>query len=380
MSARLTAVASLDDRRPAGPLYRLIIAVDIEGSTTRTDPVKGELRRVIYDLLEQALEAVGIAGNLLEPLADRGDGILALARSHDDVPKTALLDRLIPLLAAMLAEYNAQAASPALRVRLRVVVHAGDIHLDRRGCYGEAIDVAIRLLDAPPVKKALREAAAPLVLVVSDEIYFTVVRHGYVDADTYCPLAHVRVAGRPHRGWVHVPSPAPVPAAVSQAPAVLSPLGRRPGALGQAALAITEQRALLLGRLPGRPGGLLGRQRPGTGDTGLHPGGEPVVGGDAVRGDPQPAGHLPALHHGDDRRGGGDQFGGPLGVDVHEHAALPARADRHVPTDQEGKAAEHLLLGQLGVGADQIPDALGKDFVVGHGPIVPSRTDSPAPL
>jgi hypothetical protein len=243
MSARLAAVASLDDQRPAGPVYRSIIAVDIEGSTARTDPVKGELRRVVYDLLEHALDSVGITGNLLEPLADRGDGILALARSHDDVPKTALLDRLMPLLAALLAEYNAQAAHPALRMRLRAVVHAGDIHLDRRGCYGEAIDVAIRLLDAPPVKKALREAAAPLALVVSDEIYFAVVRHGYVDADSYYPLAHVRVAGRPHRGWVHIPPAAPASAAASQAPAVLSPLGRRTGALGQAALAITEQRA-----------------------------------------------------------------------------------------------------------------------------------------
>ena len=229
MSARLAVVASLDDQRPPGPVYRVIIAVDIEGSTMRTDPVKGELRRAIYDLLEHALEAVGITGNLLEPLADRGDGILALARSHDDVPKTALLDRLIPLLAALLAEHNAQAAHPALRLRVRAVVHAGDIYLDRRGCYGEAIDVAIRLLDAPPVKKALQQATAPLVLVVSDEIYGAVVRHGYVDADTYRPLAHVRVAGRPHRGWVHVPP--------------VAPHGRRTGALGQAALAITEQGA-----------------------------------------------------------------------------------------------------------------------------------------
>jgi hypothetical protein len=49
--------------------------------------------------------------------------------------------------------------------------------------------------------------------VVSDEIYFAVVRHGYVDADTYCPLAHVRVADRPHRGWVHVPAAEPAPVA-----------------------------------------------------------------------------------------------------------------------------------------------------------------------
>jgi hypothetical protein len=240
MSARLAAVAFLDDRQPAGPVYRLIIAVDIVASTTRTDPVKGELRRVVYDLLEHALEAVGITGDCLEPLTDRGDGILALVRSHDDVPKTALLDRLMPLLAAMLAEYNAQAKSPALRMRLRAVVHAGDVYLDRRGCYGEAIDVAIRLLDAPPVKRALRQSAAPLVLVISDDIYFAVVRQGYVDKDAYWPLVQVRVASRPHRGWVHFPSVGP---AARPAPAGLSPLVRVPGAPGLAALAVAQKRA-----------------------------------------------------------------------------------------------------------------------------------------
>ena len=249
MSTWLAAVGFLGDRRPAGPLYRLIIAVDIAASTTRTDPVKGELRRVAYDLLEQALEAVGITGNRLEPLTDRGDGILALARSHDNVPKTALLDRLIPLLAAMLTEYNAQAAHPALRMRLRAVVHAGDIYLDRRGCYGEAIDVAIRLLDAPPVKRTLREAAAPLVLVVSDEIYFAVAGHGYVDKDAYCPLFHVRVAGRPHRGWVHIPSADSVHAA-SRATAGPWSSARRASASGLAVLAML-----------GRPGGLPGSAR-----------------------------------------------------------------------------------------------------------------------
>jgi len=243
MSARLAPVAFLDDRRPASPVYRLIIAVDIEGSTTRTDPVKGELRRVIYDLLGHGLEAVAITGNRVEHLADRGDGILALVRSHDEVPKTVLLGRLVPLLAAMLAEYNAQAASQPLRMRLRAVVHAGDVYLDSKGCYGEAIDVAIRLLDAPPVKRTLKRAAAPLVVVVSDEIYFAVVRQGYVDADTYCPLVHVRVADRPHRGWVHVPAAIAVPAAASPSPAGPAPDGRLAGASGQAALSVAEKRA-----------------------------------------------------------------------------------------------------------------------------------------
>lgn len=207
MSTRLAAVASPDDQRPAGPVYRSIIVLDLEDSTMRTNPVKGELRRVMYDLLGHSLEAVAITGNRLEPLTDRGDGILALIKPHDEVPKTVLLDRLIPLLAALLVEYNAQAVHPALRMRLRVVVHAGEVHLDRRGCYGEAIDIAIRLLDSPQVKKALKQAASPLVLVISNEIYSGIVCHGYTDANTYLPLVRVRVGNRRHRGWVHIPVP-----------------------------------------------------------------------------------------------------------------------------------------------------------------------------
>jgi len=187
-------------------MYRSIVAVDLEGSTTRTNPVKGELRRVMYDLLGRSLEAEGITHHL-EPPTDRGDGVLLLIRPHDDIPKTVLLDRLIPLLTALLADYNAAVTQPALRIRLRAVVHAGEVHGDDRGFYGEAIDIAIRLLDSTPVKCALREAASPLVLVVSGEIYYGVIAHGYVDSDAYRPLVRVRVANKQHCGWVHIPDP-----------------------------------------------------------------------------------------------------------------------------------------------------------------------------
>jgi hypothetical protein len=163
----------------------------------------------MYELLEHSLEATSITGNRLEPLIDRGDGVLVLIRPHDEVPKTILLDRLVPLLASLLAEYNTQAVRPALRIRLRVVVHAGEVREDAQGFYGEAIDVAIRLLDSPGVKKALKQATAPLVLVVSDEIYSKVVRHGYVPADAYFPLVRVHVASQWQRGWVHIPAATP---------------------------------------------------------------------------------------------------------------------------------------------------------------------------
>jgi hypothetical protein len=216
MITRLAAVAPLDDQPPAGPLYRSIIALDLEESTTRTNPVKGELRRVMYEVIERSLEVVAVTGNRLEPLADRGDGVLVLIRPHDDVPKTVLLGRLIPVLGTLINEYNAQVAQPALRMRLRAVVHAGEVHLDRRGCYGAAIDVAIRLLDSPRVKKALKQAAAPLVLVISDEIHSGIVCQGYVGASEYFPIWAL-VGKRRHRGWVHVP------------PAATFPFAGRPG-------------------------------------------------------------------------------------------------------------------------------------------------------
>lgn len=211
MSKRLAAVALLDDERLVGPVHRSIIAVDLEGSTMRSNPVKGEIRRVMYDLLLDALETVAITGDRLETLADRGDGVLVLVRPHDAVPKTVLLERLVPLLAARIAEHNGQARLPALRIHLRMVVHAGEVHADGRGWYGDAIDIAIRLLDARPVKRTLKQTGMPLVLVVSQEIYAGLVCQGYVDPDTYLPLVRVRVGNRRLRGWVHVPEPSALP-------------------------------------------------------------------------------------------------------------------------------------------------------------------------
>ena len=84
-------------------------------------------------------------------------------------------------------------------------MHAGEVLDDGRGFYGEAIDVAIRLLDSPPLKRALKQATAPLALVVSDEIHSGIVSHGHVPGDTYIPLVRIWVANRRYRGWVHIP-------------------------------------------------------------------------------------------------------------------------------------------------------------------------------
>src|ERR1700681_4930486 len=128
MSTLLAAVGALDVLPTLGPVHRSIVALDIEGSTRRTNLVKGELRRILYELLSQALLAAGIVHEHLEHLTDRGDGVLVLIRPHDDVPKTVILGRLIPILTGLLVEYNASVRRPELQLRLRAVVHAGEVH------------------------------------------------------------------------------------------------------------------------------------------------------------------------------------------------------------------------------------------------------------
>ena len=195
------------------PHYRAILALDIERSTSRPNLVKAELRNKTYELFEVALRKAGIGTSHRDRFIDRGDGILALIHPVDQVPKALLLNRAVPVLSRLLADYNASLprfSHPDRQLRIRVVMHAGEVHYDANGCFGEALDVAFRLLDAVRVKRALRETADPLILVISGDIYNSVVRHGYdgIDQQAFHPLVRVHVAGQRFPGWIHFPEQA----------------------------------------------------------------------------------------------------------------------------------------------------------------------------
>lgn len=195
------------------PQHRAIVALDIEQSTCRPDPVKAELRSTIYRLFDEALCSAGIHKRHRDRFTDRGDGLLALIHPVNQAPKPVLLNRVVPALTRLLTDYNADippTAHPQRLLRVRCVVHAGEVHYDRNGCFGEALDISFRLLDAHGVKKALRAVASPLILVISGDIYRTVVRHGYdgIDQDTFRPLVRARVAGNCYTGWIHIPQEA----------------------------------------------------------------------------------------------------------------------------------------------------------------------------
>ncbi len=195
------------------PHHRNIVAVDIESSTTRTNPIKAELRAKLYELFEAALRSAGVHDCHRDRFVDRGDGVLALIHPVEQVSKVLLLNRAIPTLNQLLTDYNAsppRLVRPERQLRVRIVVHAGEIHYDVNGCFGEALDVSFRLLDAPPVKKALQVTTSPLVLVVSGDIYRSVVRHDYdgIDQGTFRRLVRVQIAGEGYVGWIHSPKEA----------------------------------------------------------------------------------------------------------------------------------------------------------------------------
>jgi len=197
------AFAALIRNRPAGPpRYRAIVGLDIEQSTTRPDPVKAEFRIMLYELFEAALRSAGIGPDRRDPFVDRGDGLLALV---DPAELTPLLSRVVPVFAQLLVGYNAS-LPPRRQLRVRVVVHAGQVRRDDNGYFGEALDIACRLLDAPEAKAALKAAPGPLLLVVSSHIRDSPAGRVATGREHYRHLVTTDVARRDHLGWSPVPA------------------------------------------------------------------------------------------------------------------------------------------------------------------------------
>jgi class 3 adenylate cyclase len=152
------AFAALIRNKPLRPFRRrVIVALDIEGSTRRPDPVKAELRTMLYELFDAALRSAGVSARRRDQFTDRGDGLLALI---DPAGQALLVNLVIPAFSRLVAGYNAGLPDPGgrdRRLRVRVVMHTGNVHDDDNGCFGEALDIAFRLL----VGRRSRSATAP---------------------------------------------------------------------------------------------------------------------------------------------------------------------------------------------------------------------------
>ncbi|GAA0595693.1 hypothetical protein [Actinomadura livida] len=156
-------------------LYRLLLAVDIQGYSRRDTREQLAAQGLLADALDRAARGVGLDRSLWEKQVG-GDGELAtLPEGVDPAPVAG--DFVIGLAAA-LREVNRDAGRFPLRVRLSI--HHGTLTAGPFGPAGDAPIVVQRLLDAAPLRRLLTgDADRDLAYVVSDTLFEDVVRTGF---------------------------------------------------------------------------------------------------------------------------------------------------------------------------------------------------------
>ncbi|WP_143467216.1 hypothetical protein [Lentzea kentuckyensis] len=155
------------------PVTRTFLVVDVEKSSDRENEELPQLRRELYSMLHKAMEKAGLLGGRCVT-EDRGDGVLLIADAG-----VLEVTPMAQMLIDELARYNATIESETW-LRLRIAVHCGFVHRDARGWSSEELTRTFRVCDLAEAKAALGAAQrAQAIVIVSDHVYNTVVKHGY---------------------------------------------------------------------------------------------------------------------------------------------------------------------------------------------------------
>ena len=187
-------------------------------------------------------------------IEDRGDGAFVLI--PPEIPKALLVESLPSALVAALQAHNGAHPGPE-RIRLRMALHAGEVHYDEHGVTATAVTLAFRLLEAGALKAALARSPGVLAVIASSWFFEEVVRHSSNTAGYR--RVEVAVKETTTIGWICLPDhlDPPGPAILGHVPDV----GAVPG--GQAAVALRTlplDTAAFTGRT-GELGGLVAAVR-----------------------------------------------------------------------------------------------------------------------
>jgi tetratricopeptide (TPR) repeat protein len=204
--------------------HRTILVVDIEsfGDQHRTGPHQVAARTGLYQALEHAFAASSIPWPDCHH-EDRGDGVLVLVPPH--VPKALLTESLPGHLANALREHNALHSLPA-RIRLRMALHAGEMHLDRHGVTGRSVNLAFRLLEASELKSALARSSGLVALIVSSWFFDEVVKDSPASNPTAYRKVQVTVKETSTDAWIFIPELRSIPITPRQLPVAPELVGR----------------------------------------------------------------------------------------------------------------------------------------------------------
>ncbi|MEU4743641.1 hypothetical protein AB0G02_24690 [Actinosynnema sp. NPDC023658] len=190
-----------------GLVYRLVVAVDVEGYSKLDALDQSLVQSRLSDVLDAAARNAGLDRGLWYRQV-RGDGELAV------LPTDADAAWVVAHFTEQLAEALADLRAAGTPLRMRVAMHCGPLTQGAFGLVGDAPIVTCRLLDAKVVRDALAAADDDLVLVISQRLHDDVVRTRFHDLDpTRFRPTRFRVkhqwysgyvcAGPPRRGWAN---------------------------------------------------------------------------------------------------------------------------------------------------------------------------------
>jgi class 3 adenylate cyclase len=192
-------------RSPQG-VHGAILGVDLQGYSRPglSESDRSRLRDAQQQVLHEAIATVAAPESCA--FSDTGDGMLAVFPAATS--KKNLVIRVIPTLEQLVLEHN-HASADHLRLRMRVVLHQGEVVIDRQRLTGDGImsndvNVACRLLDCEPLRRALRRSADrfPLALLVSDAFYKNVILGQLVIFRDDYERHEVSVKGQSLIGWL----------------------------------------------------------------------------------------------------------------------------------------------------------------------------------
>ena len=183
-------------------VHRTIIAVDVEGfgDRRRTNRNQVAVRDGLYGAMGEAFGQAGISWVDCDH-EDRGDGIFILV--SPEVPKSVFAETLPSALVAALCLHNGAHPDPE-RIRVRMVLHAGEVTFDQHGATAASVNLAFRLLECDPVKEALAASPGVLAVIASSWFFEEVVRHSTADPAEYYAVP-VAVKETTTTGWICLP-------------------------------------------------------------------------------------------------------------------------------------------------------------------------------
>ncbi|GAA3038977.1 hypothetical protein [Actinokineospora globicatena] len=188
------------------PPYLGVLVVDAERYGSNTDPGQQKLAEAIPEVLAVAFAESGLEQVWEQRLfpQDTGDGLgLGFDPRYLPVVAEQVLGALQEALVAR--DVWMRKVHRGLRLRLRAALHVGPI---RHPGGGQALVTAHRLVDAAPLRDALKRSDADrtfLAALISDRVHDDVIATGYATV----PTTPVPVEIKEHRSTAHLHVPTP---------------------------------------------------------------------------------------------------------------------------------------------------------------------------